>query len=867
MSRAPLVALVACLVIACDAPAAPPPIDAALEDAPPTCEGVAPLTLGDPDGHAAPLAVGPGEARAGRLSAADLPADPRGLFGMRAGDFVLANEHIAVVIEAARVSDDFNPHGGQIAGVATLEAAGLARPGTVGEPSFTFGSTSLATEAVTVLDDGADGSAAIVRATGRLAPLGFLSFVGPLLGGAAPTLDIALDNVLPPGERAVIVRATIANDGPRAVGFSRPLLTAVQRNRMPMFAPGPGFTSEVGRSFPYVAFVEDRGTGYALEAPDAEVRVLLEQANLLFLQMPAWSAAACAHSEHVLGRVHVGGPGLDELREAIARGTGVTLREVSGVVRTSDGAPAALARVYAEDAAGTLLSRASTREDGSFALHVETSDPITLRAWRRGEAPSATTSASAPARDIVIALGATGALDLTIEDASGAAISAKVVATPIGSVAYAPPDAHGEHAIVRGADAVEYAIGGRAQLRVPAGPHRIVVSRGFEYEIAVLERDVLDGETLTETVRLDHTVPTPGVMCGDFHIHTHRSFDAEDDARLKVRAAAAEHLEIPLRSEHEYVASFDPLIAELGLERELYAITSLELTTFVYGHFGVFPLDVDASARNAGAVEWVDRSPPEVLGDAASRMGRFGRSEVIINHPRAGIALLGYFDAIGFDANLGRASRAEWWWDDVALLEVWNDSDYDANDPGVVRDWVSLLAAGRRVFGIGSSDSHEVARTFLGYPRTCLELGLDTPDELRAMGGASLVRDRALAGASYVVGGVFVDVRARGDVGPGGTVTGAGDREALDVVVRAASWVDVDRLRVFVDGALVSTAPIGPDDGDPLDAAVRLRATLDVSIAPGGSFVYVVADGEDDLEPVYPGRRPFGVTNPIFFTR
>ncbi len=33
------------------------------------------------------------------------------------------------------------------------------------------------------------------------------------------------------------------------------------------------------------------------------------------------------------------------------------------------------------------------------------------------------------------------------------------------------------------------------------------------------------------------------------------------------------------------------------------------------------------------------------------------------------------------------------------------------------------------------------------------------------------------------------------------------------------------------------------------------------------TFVVLVADGEGDLEPIYRRRRPFGVNNPIFFTR
>ena len=40
-----------------------------------------------------------------------------------------------------------------------------------------------------------------------------------------------------------------------------------------------------------------------------------------------------------------------------------------------------------------------------------------------------------------------------------------------------------------------------------------------------------------------------------------------------------------------------------------------------------------------------------------------------------------------------------------------------------------------------------------------------------------------------------------------------------------------------------------------------------VSDAATGSYVIVVAHGDEPLDPVHPGKRPFGVTNPIFLFR
>lgn len=48
---------------------------------------------------------------------------------------------------------------------------------------------------------------------------------------------------------------------------------------------------------------------------------------------------------------------------------------------------------------------------------------------------------------------------------------------------------------------------------------------------------------------------------------------------------------------------------------------------------------------------------------------------------------------------------------------------------------------------------------------------------------------------------------------------------------------------------------------------VRLDETIEAPIASSGSFVVLVASGDEELEPVHRGRVPFAVSNPIFFRR
>lgn len=827
----------------------------------PTCESPPTIATGASEGHPEPLASSPSEARAGRLSS--LPDDPSGLLRWAVGDFVLANDRVALAIEDVGVSDEMNPYGGHPIGIAAVREGALTDPADFSEISFTLYLTSVATESVTVLNDGSDGNAAVVRATGPLVPLGFLDFLAVVIPSEIAGLDVAIDYSLAPGAEHVDVHLRLANQTASDALIRQPFLFAFQQNRMPKYAPGFGFDVPIGSDMPWAAFVEDGATSYAFEPSDGELSIFIEQANLLGLLQPRFLSEGCATTDVHLGQIHIGGPGLDGLIAARARTLGQPRHAISGTVTQSDGAPAVGAVVHATSAAG-YLTRATTDASGAFVLHVAEPE-VTLNAFRRGDAVSDPMNISAPASDLSLSLGASGTLEVTVVDAADQPLPARVQLIPVDGDAYQPPAAWGEPPVTRGRTDVRYQTVGSVTMRVPSEPHRLVVSHGFETEIAVVDVNVPDGGTVAETVRLERVFETPGVMCGDFHMHTNRSFDAEDDVQLKVRAAAAEDLEIPVRSDHEWVGSFEPTIAQLGLTDALYGIGSLELTTFTYGHVGVFPLDADPTARNSGAIDWVDRDPPTVFGDAHSRVGVHGRAEVMINHPRDATQLLGYFNAANFDPSTGMVGRPDLWFEDFVFLEVFNDSDFDSNADGTVRDWFSLLSHGHLTFAVGSSDSHEVSFRGVGYPRTCIELGVDTAAELRPL-GAGLVRDRMLEGRSTIVGGVYVEPVARGAVGPGGTVTGAMARESIDVRVRAAPWVNVDRLRVYVNGALAETLTVDASTEDPLDAAVRFDAAIELSLERD-AFVVLVADGEGTLEPIHPGRRPFGVSNPIFFER
>lgn len=861
-----LPALLLMLSLGCDGSAPEP--DGGADGGPTRCE-VTPFERGDADGHPDPLGVAPGQARAGRVRAEQLPPFPSGLEVWEGGDFVLANEHVAMVIEDVRDSELYDPWGGRPVGVARVEGGALVEPGDFGEILLLLGRMTVMTRSVSVLADGRDGGPAIVRAEGPFRPLPFFeSVTGAIFDTDLSAVDGAIDYVLEPGARHVDVFLTVRSREARA----RTAITMhafMHTPRMPPFAQGVGFDTR-GADLAWAGFADEGGTSFAYVAPGETLGSGLSISGFVSFFTPGVVLPACRETRRHHARVVLGGPGVDGLVRAVAETEGASVRTVTGVVRDASGEPASGVWVLVESDGG-FVTRARSGAEGRYAVTVPEGSAVELTAFRRGDRVVGPVAVPASSSDVDLTLAEGGLVHVRVTEAgSDLPLPVRVQLLPVGGSAPGVPSRFGVPAIPSGRIQVEYPTDGEVRLRAPAGPVRVVVSRGYEYELVSRDVVVAEGETVEVEVALERVVDTTDVQCGDFHIHTHRSNDSGDDARLKVRSAVADGLELPVRSEHEYTATFQPLLEELGLTRWAYGIGSIEMTSFeLWGHMGVVPLVPRPGEVNAGAPRWQRYPTPadpdrrvEALGpievfDAVRR--RPEAPVVIINHPRGNP---NYFDYVGFDPVTGAVARRDDWDEEFTLVEVFNDRDWRQALDRDVRDWLALLDSGRRVFAVGSSDSHSISSSPVGYPRTCLRVGTDAPEALTP----ERIRDALAAGHGTISGGVYVDAWV-GAAGPGDEASGLGERARVRVRVQAASWVDVDRIDVVVDGRIVEQLDILPDDADLLRPTLRFDRELDVEVSARGSYVIVAAYGDRALEPVHPRRIPFGVTNPIFLRR
>lgn len=806
--------------------------------------------VGNRDGHADPFgARAARQARAGRVREAGQihqAADAR--HKVRVGDYVLANDKIAAYIEAEGESDGYDPFGGEILAIEAVGDDGRPKGVSLyGESMIMLSRQALKPESVTVLADGSDGKAAIVRASGLLANIPFLETFKALFSEEFG-FPAALDYVLEPGAEKLLVRLSLVNTQGEARDFANAQAVGFfQESRGPMFAPGGAAFDDPKGAVPFVVYDQGEG-GFAWRMVGTTMGFGLNTGGFQYYASKGLALDACSEKTVDYAEVIPGGPGLDGVLAAVRRASGdASFREVRGTVLEQGGEPVPFAVVHVLAQGGTYLSRVTADARGAFVVHAPP-EAATLVATAKGWAPSAETPAPPGQGDVTVRMATSGVVHVTAVDSAGKAplpVRVQVIPkTPVPSV----PSRFGVSSEAVGRLHQDFAVTGESTLRVPPGEHRVIVSRGYEWELADRTVTVEAGKTQEVSVELAHSVDSTGVMCADFHIHSMYSADSTDPVVAKVKGAIADGLDIPVSSEHEIVHDFTPVIHSLGLDAWAFSFPSEEFTTFTWGHFGILPILPHPDRANNGAISWVGKKAPEIF-EAIHALPE--KPVLMVNHP-ASVGFKGYFSQTLFDRDKG-AGSGEQWSDRFDVVEVFNDSDFDDSRSDSVADWFSLLNHGRMLAAAGNSDSHGLRTAPAGWPRNCIRFGHDDPTRLTA----EAVRDALARGESVVSGGLFMSVEGPGGALPGGSAPGGG---SFQIVVQAPGWLDTTgtTVEVIVDGVTKQTAAMVDSGASP---AKRLTAT--VSVPPGKWVVFHAKAAGRDLSPLHPGRRAFAVSNPI----
>ena len=455
---------------------------------------------------------------------------------------------------------------------------------------------------------------------------------------------------------------------------------------------------------------------------------------------------------------------------------------------------------------------------------------------------------------------ATGTLSIEVRDENNGMLPARLTFRPVGdtpALYFTTIDIAREEA---GAITVfdrAFVRRGDADIRIPAGTYDVWISHGPEWDTSRERVTIKPGAEVEIHTRLHHVIDTPGWISADLHVHSAASLDSRVPMRDRVLQFVADGVDLIVSTDHNVIADYAPVIAELGVGDLLASATGDEITTKQWGHFGAFPLPGDDGELGRGAIETGARSAAQIFTDVRARAPG---ALIDVHHPRLLHGSMGYFVLADFDLATGK-SRTPGFSLDFDAIEILNGyQDSDRRTMGkVISDWIGLLDGGKRVSCTGNSDSHHMTFNLGGYPRNYVAVGEVPVARLDPAAVAAAVK----AGHSYFTTGPIVDAAIAGK-GFGEVASVPPGKIGLHVVVRAASWISVHQLTVLGPGnTVLATRTIPASTG-----AVRFDDTIELDVARDG-YAIVRVDGDQPMAPNVGDLKsflvyPVAVANPIW---
>ncbi|MDB4966108.1 MAG: hypothetical protein JWN44_1797 [Myxococcales bacterium] len=885
---------------------------------------------------------GPRTAYAGRLSESNFEREHVGGPASQglAGDFYLRNDVVRAVVQAPGRAMGPCPWGGN---VIDLDLVANPAGDQLGEisPFLALGRTVNFTD-VHVDKDGSDGGAAVIVARGEDAIDDFINIYG--LGGFTvaalseslrPTIPLKLEvtatYTLAPGDSFIRVDYAIHNlDGnAKKVLFGTLTDTGAE---IELFHPGVGYGEFTMNqlllgSVPTVEYValQGRGVTYGIvpveRDPQAKGAPLpiggvvveaYEQRSFSDALGPAGQTVAIGGNGTATRSVWIaalpGGAGAVEgfvraqkgQAHAPVRGqvSGTTSAAAGGGARAQgDGARVAVSRAGVADAGAALVTTFVADADGVFAGELPPGDYVAEAegdAWRRSPPVTFHVAATTGAPSVALTLPDRAELSYRVHDAAGATLPSKV--TVVGAVAN-PQDRRFRDVVK---DPMPYGVAAwlasRAgdstldnefdhRIALAPGHYRVVVSHGPEWSNWQKELDVpAEGASIDAT--LVRVVDTTGYVAADFHQHSHKSPDSPVSPEERLVANLADGVEYLSSSEHDLLFDYRPIIDALGAGALIDSGVGVESTPFDYGHFIGYPLRIDATMPNGGALDWGngglgDLAPAQIFDGLRAQ----GAQVVQVNHPRTPPLNISYqqnFDRGGLRFDFARYT----FFSDAALLEVsardlglpdnaalfapgfnahevylgfWPDRDVTLADGERqdllvntnLRDFMNFVSFGYIVTAVGDSDTHQRWSVPSGIPRTMVRVPDDSAgaiaggigdDVVRTMAGQA-PRDVVVTNGPMLALAVGPD-RSAGGIGRTVTLPAGATQLAVHVEAQSAEWAPIDTIEVYANATFTVPPPSGtqPDPLLPiLCFTARAVPSQRCTMAVGGARALVIA--------------------------
>jgi len=457
-----------------------------------------------------------------------------------------------------------------------------------------------------------------------------------------------------------------------------------------------------------------------------------------------------------------------------------------------------------------------------------------------------------------------GSLTFTVVDSDGNNIPARLTFMSEEGEAnnlFPNPDADPKKLAVR--KHAIYTLDGKGTVTVPVGSWEVMASHGIEWSIDKTHIDIEEDKEYSWNAELVHEIDSTGWVSGDFHLHTlTHSGHGDSNMNERIISIVGEGVEFAVATDHNHNTDYQPTIDSVGANEHLTAVVGNEVSS-PYGHLNAFPLDANAKVVNQKL------EAPELFALIRAETNNAGVVPIIqINHPRWGN--IDYFGTRGLDPVTGESNDERWSWD-FDSIEVLNENygwgyhDAEITDVptrasrhSVLRDWFNMLNAGRDVSAVGNSDSHTVIANIAGIPRNYVYVGYDDAGKINPRDVTDGIRN----GRMSTTTGPFMRMTVNGQ--PMGSTFSTTDPVVdVHVDVQAASWVDLDSIKVIRNGDQVAEVSIENSQ----QGVTHLRPRIRIDI-PRDSWVIAIAEGDEPMTPYVDDEDrkifPVAIGNPVF---
>ena len=786
-----------------------------------------------------------------------------------AGDIVLANDRLRVVIDAIDAPHYLAPTGGAI---LDLVVNGQGAGDSLNHIMQTVGilpDDAAAYHTLDILDRAPDYVAVVAR--GRL--------------DGYPDIDVVTRYELRPCEPGVRVRTELYHHGRDPIAVSLADVFYWGDRQMTPFVPlvGQGFEhpeldfveiDQSYRRFPWAAASDHRadGSSYAVMSCDRDSLDGFHASQISVAGLPRTmllDGDGVALERFILAAA---GPGLsgviNNVLPARSALTGDAFVTVSGSMRDGHGDPLGgderlgSLLIYRpapgddpdEPAGRTPVAEVVPRTDGSFQVRVPAHADYRIQRYAFGRPlVGGHVDFTAAAEDVAldpIDMPAAGLVTATVTDGAGAPIIAELVLVPTGPTGAADVDgsvygffdeAHcapylgPPHAGSPACNRVLVDATGATTFAAPAGTFFVYATRGPFWTLARGTVEVVAGDTATvdlSVAPLSGLVPD-GALSADFHVHAGASFDSSFPERERALTFVSQGVDVIAATDHDVVTDYQAAIAAQGLGDQVRVMPGMETTGHilflrppgsevpkVVGHYNFWPLEYDPlMPKNGGPDD--ESMEPGAIFDLMEALSE-GRAVRQLNHPLAESLFgrdEGYFSAVEYDWRVAVPSAAG----DTPEGQL-------ARRPGGPDGARNIDHHVQEV--MNGTSTH----AFLKYRQAWFSLlnqgllrggtansdshslaveVLGSPRNLvfAGMGLADFdvdtfnghVKQGRMIGTNGPVIVATIDAAGADPVGPSLSAFEPASGAELHVEVRAAPWIPVDEVRVIVNGVLETT--------------------------------------------------------------